>query len=80
MEERLRALENKLDEKLIELKKSEIQIYEILQKSLCEIAHKMCQLQPDDDIFPILKKKHSELCKLMVTHKKNLSEIGISIT
>ena len=37
----------------------------------------MNQLQVDDDRFPIVKKKHAEIAKLMVTHKKNLSEIGI---
>jgi len=77
MEERLKALENKLDEKLIELKKTEIQMYHMVSKSLYEIGKEMCQLHPDDNRFPIVKKKHAELAKLMVTHKKNLCEIGI---
>lgn len=77
MEERLQALENKLDEKLIELKKTEVQVYHMLAKYLLVIHNEMCQLTPDDDRFPTIKKKHGELCKLMVTHKKNLCEIGI---
>jgi len=48
-----------------------------VSKSLAEIAKEMCQLTPDDERFPTIKKKHGELCKLMVTHKKNLCEIGI---
>lgn len=77
MEERIKALENKLDQKLIELKKTEVQVYHMLGKSLAEIGKEMCQLTPDDERFLSVKKKHGELCKLMVTHKKNLSEIGI---
>lgn len=75
MEARLREIEN--EQKLLELKKTELQVYNMLAKSLAEIGKEMCQLSPDDERFLIVKKKHSCLCNLMVTHKKNLREIGI---
>ena len=75
MEARLREIEN--EQKLLELKKTELQVYHMLAKSLAEIGKEMCQFSPDDERFLSVKKKHSYLCNLMVTHKKNLREIGI---